>query len=183
MGTRGRPAYPLGVPLPSLIDRLNTAVGRTAAWAVLAMTLVGAGNAIASYLEPLAGRRLASVALDELQWYLFSALFLLAAPWALKENAHVRVDVLYGRLNARGKAWTDVLGGLLLLVPFCVYAVVVSVPAALESIQRGEVSPDPGGLLRWPIKAVLPAAFVLLALQGIANTLRAAAVLKRGAGE
>ena len=72
------------------------------------------------------------------------------------------------------------LGGLVLLIPFCVYAVVVSVPTAVESIQRHEVSPDPGGLLRWPIKAVLPVAFVLLALQGVANTMRAVAVLTRG---
>jgi len=180
VGTGRGPAYPLAVSLPSLIDRLNVAVGRAAAWSVLAMALIGAANAIASYLEPLAGRRLASVALDELQWYLFSALFLLAAPWALRVNAHVRVDVLYGRLGERGKGWTDALGGLVLLIPFCVYAVVVSVPTAVESIQRHEVSPDPGGLLRWPIKAVLPVAFVLLALQGVANTMRAVAVLTRG---
>ena len=162
------------------IDRINTLVGRAAAWAVLLMALIGAGNAIASYLEPFAGRRLASVALDELQWYLFSVLFLLAAPWALRENAHVRVDVMYGRLGVRGKAWTDALGGALLLLPFCVYAVVVSYPAAAESLRIREISPDPGGLPRWPIKAVLPLAFTLLALQGLANTLRAAGELRRG---
>jgi TRAP-type mannitol/chloroaromatic compound transport system permease small subunit len=162
------------------IDRLNTLVGRTAAWSVLLMALIGALNALASYLEPLAGRRLASVALDELQWYLFSALFLLAAPWALRENAHVRVDVTYGRLGPRGKAWTDLLGGALLLLPFCIYALVVSFPAAADSLRTGEVSPDPGGLPRWPIKAVLPVAFVLLALQGLANTMRAARELRRG---
>ena len=162
------------------IDRLNGLVGRAAAWSVLLMALIGAGNAIASYLEPLAGRRLASVALDELQWYLFSILFLLAAPWALRENAHVRVDVMYGRLGVRGKAWTDVLGGALLLLTFCAYGVIVSYPAASESLRIGEVSPDPGGLSRWPIKAVLPVAFTLLALQGVANTVRAAHVLRRG---
>lgn len=180
LGSGPRGAYPVGVKFVEGIDRINTLVGRIAAWSVLLMALIGAGNAIASYLEPLVGRRLASVALDELQWYLFSVLFLLAAPWALRENAHVRVDVMYGRLGPRGKAWTDAVGGAVLLLPFCIYGLVVSYPAAAESLRIGEVSPDPGGLSRWPIKAVLPAAFVLLALQGIANTARAVQVLRRG---
>ena len=180
MGSTPRGPYPVAVKFIDGIDRLNGIVGRTAAWSVLLMALIGAGNAVASYFEPLAGRRLASVALDELQWYLFSILFLLAAPWALRENAHVRVDVMYGRLGVRGKAWTDALGGALLLLPFCVYGLVVSYPAAAESLRIGEVSPDPGGLSRWPIKAVLPIAFALLALQGVANTMRAASQLRRG---
>jgi len=180
LGSRPRAPYAVRVKFIDGIDRLNTLVGRAAAWSVLLMALVGAFNAIASYLEPMAGRRLASVALDELQWYLFSALFLLAAPWALRENAHVRVDVMYGRLGPRGKAWTDALGGALLLLPFCAYGLIVSFPAAAESLRISEVSPDPGGLPRWPIKAVLPVAFTLLALQGLANTLRAAGELRRG---
>lgn len=162
------------------VDRLNRFVGQAAAWIGLAMAIVGAGNAIARFLEPHVGRRLSSVAFDELQWYCFSVLFLLAAPWALAENAHVRVDVLYGRLGERGKAWTDVLGGLILLLPFCVFGVLVGVPAAAEAIRIREVSPDPGGLVRWPIKLVMPAAFALLFLQGTANTLRAIGVLRRG---
>ncbi|MEM1448719.1 MAG: TRAP transporter small permease subunit [Planctomycetota bacterium] len=162
----------------ALVDRLSTAVGRAAAWLGLAMVLVGAGNAVAGYLEPYVGRRLSSVAFEELQWYLFTALFLLAAPWALATGAHVRVDVLYGRLGRRGKAWIDGAGGVLLLVPFCVYGVLVTWPAAAESFRVREVSPDPGGLARWPIKALVPVAFVLLALQGIANVVRAIADLR-----
>jgi TRAP-type mannitol/chloroaromatic compound transport system permease small subunit len=160
------------------VGRVNASIGRFAAWLGLAMVLVGAGNAIAGYLEPYVGRRLSSVALEELQWYLFSALFLLAAPWALQENAHVRVDVLYGRVGDRGKAWIDAVGGLVLLLPFCLFAIVVSTPAALRSVEIGETSPDPGGLLRWPIKLVVPVAFALLALQGIANTAAAIATLR-----
>lgn len=162
-----------------VVTRVNGTIGRSAAWLGLAMALVGAGNAIAGYLEETVGRRLSSVALEELQWYLFSALFLLAAPWALAENAHVRVDVLYGRLGERGKAWIDAVGGVTLLIPFCVYAVVVTVPAAAESFRIREMSPDPGGLARWPIKMIVPLAFSLLALQGVANTVRAMAVLRR----
>jgi TRAP-type mannitol/chloroaromatic compound transport system permease small subunit len=162
----------------TLVDRTNSIIGKFAAWLGLAMVFVGAGNAIASFIEPYAGRRLSSVGLEELQWYLFSALFLLAAPWALAENAHVRVDVLYGRLSQRGKAWTDAIGGSVLLVPFCLYAVVVTYPTAMESLRVREVSPDPGGLARWPIKLIVPFAFVLLALQGIANVVRSIATLR-----
>ncbi|MEM9800160.1 MAG: TRAP transporter small permease subunit [Planctomycetota bacterium] len=168
--------------LVDLVDRTTACVGRVAAWLGFAMVLVGAGNAIASYVEPYVGRRLSSVALEELQWYLFSALFLLAAPWALSENAHVRVDVLYGRLGPRGKAWIDALGGVLLLLPFCVYAILVTYPPAVEALRIGERSPDPGGLLRGPILVVVPIAFVLLAIQGLANTARSIGVL-RGAAE
>ena len=162
----------------ALVDRMNTLIGKLAAWLGLAMVFAGAGNALANKIEPYVGRRLSSVALEELQWYLFSALFLLAAPWALKENAHVRVDILYGRLGRRGKAWTDALGGALLLLPFCVYAVVVTYPAAMESLRVREVSPDPGGLARWPIKLLVPLAFTLLALQGLANVVRAIGTLR-----
>lgn len=157
----------------AIVDRIHAAVGRVAAWLGLAMVLVGAGTAIASYLEGRFDARLSFVALDEAQWYLFSLMFLFAAPWALAENAHVRVDVLYGRWGPRGKAWTDILGGLLLLVPFCVYATWVTIPAAAEALRVREMSPDAGGLPRWPLKLLVPVAFGLLGLQGIAMVVRA----------
>ncbi len=144
------------------------------------MVLIGAANALGGYLEPMVGRRLSLVALDEGQWYLFSVLFLLAAPWALAEGAHVRVDVLYGRLGPKGKAWTDVLGSLLLLIPFCVFAVWVVTPSALESFRVREVSPDAGGLARWPIRIVPPVAFFLIALQGVAGVVRSIGVIRSG---
>lgn len=147
------------------------------------MVLIGAANALGGYLEPMVGRRLSLVALDEGQWYLFAMLFLLAAPWALAEGAHVRVDVLYGRLGVKGKAWTDVLGSLVLLVPFCVFAVWVVTPSAIESFRVREVSPDAGGLPRWPIRLVAPVAFLLLALQGVAGVIRSVGVLRSGSVE
>jgi TRAP-type mannitol/chloroaromatic compound transport system permease small subunit len=102
----------------------------------------------------------------EAQWYLFSIVFLLGASVTLRRDEHVRVDVLFGRLSPRGKAWVDLLGGLLLLLPFCVFAIVYSLPGAVESLSIREQSPDPGGLPRYPLKLLLPMSFVLLAAQG-----------------
>lgn len=160
------------------VDRINAWIGKAAAWLGLLMVLIGAANALGGYLEPMVGRRLSLVALDEGQWYLFSVLFLLAAPWALAEGAHVRVDVLYGQLGPRGKAWTDLLGSLLLLIPFCVFAIWVVTPSAWESFRVREVSPDAGGLVRWPIRLVAPVAFFLLALQGVAGVIRSLGVVR-----
>ena len=161
-----------------LVDRTNAFIGKTAAWLGLLMVLIGAANALGGYLQPLVGRRLSLVALDEAQWYLFAILFLLAAPWALAEGAHVRVDVLYGRLGPKGRAWTNLLGSLFLLLPFCAFAVYVVTPAALESFRVREVSPDAGGLPRWPLRFVAPVAFTLLLLQGVAGIIRAIATLR-----
>ncbi len=166
------------MPFANFVDRTNARIGKAAAWLGLLMVLMGAGNAIGGYLEPFVGRRLSLVAFDEGQWYLFSILFLLAAPWALGQNAHVRVDVLYGRLGPKGKAWTDVLGNLLLLLPFCAFAVWVVTPAALEAFRVRETSPDEGGLVRWPLRFVPPVAFFLIALQGIAGVIRSVHVIR-----
>lgn len=159
------------------IDRLNEGVGRLAGWVTLAMVLVGAYNAVARYAGRWAGTRLTSNALIELQWYGFALVFLLGAGWALRHGAHVRVDVLYGRLSARAQTWTDLLGGVLLLVPFVALVLWVSWAPVAQSWALGEVSPDPGGLPRWPIKAVVLAGFALLLLQGLAEIARAAARL------
>lgn len=159
------------------IDRLSDAVGRLCSWLVLAMVAAGAYNAIARYLGRRVGVNLSSNAYIELQWYLFSLVFLLGAAWALRCGAHVRVDVLYGRLSPRGKAWIDLLGTLLLQIPFCVTALVLCWPSVRNSWAVLESSPDPGGLPRWPLKAVIPLAFVLLILQGIAQAVHCAARL------
>lgn len=163
------------------IDRLSEGVGKLAAWLGLAMVLIAAANAVLGALDPYTEARLGFVALDEAEWYLFSVLFLFAAPWGLKEGSHVRVDVLYGRLGARGRAWTDLLGGLLLAVPFALYATWVTAPVALESFRLREVSNDAGGLLRYPLMAAVPVAFALVALQAVANAVRAWSTLS-GAG-
>lgn len=158
--------------LLAAIDAVNLVVWRCVRWLTLAMVLIGAYNALARYLDRSFEARLASNSWVELSWYLFSLVFLLAAPWALRQGAHVRVDVLYGRLGARAKAWIDLVGGLGLLLPFCIFALWSAWPTVMNSIQTWEASPDPGGLPRWPIKAVVPVAFALLLAQGVAEVLR-----------
>jgi TRAP-type mannitol/chloroaromatic compound transport system permease small subunit len=143
------------------------------------MVLVGAFNALARYGDKYLPVRLSSNGWIELQWYFFSIVFLLAAPHALRLNSHVRVDVFYGRLGLRGKAWIDLLGGLAFLLPFCIFAVWLTFPSAMLSLGIRETSPDPGGLARWPIKLVVPIAFVLLTLQGFAEVVRRALFLAR----
>lgn len=154
------------------IDRFSTAVGRGTAWLVLLMVLVGAGNAVARYAGRGLGVNLSSNAWIELQWYLFSTVFLLGAAWTLAEDKHVRVDVLSARLGPRGRAWIDVLGTVTFLLPFCVFGVWVSLPTVQSSWSVLEGSPDPGGLPRYPVKTLIPVAFALLGVQGVSQLIK-----------
>ncbi len=150
-------------------DRLTATLGRIVSWLVLAMVLIGAYNALVRYLGRFTGVGLSSNLYLELQWYLFSLIFLLGAGYALKEDAHVRVDVLYGRLGKRGRAWIDAAGASLMLLPFCLFVLWVSWPSVKNSWGIREGSPDPSGLPRYPLKTVILACFVLLAVQGLAQ--------------
>lgn len=167
--------------LPRAIDRVSDLAGRSVLWLVAVMVVIGAYNALARYLNRFTEANLASNAYLEAQWYLFSLVFLLGAAYALKEDAHVRVDVLYGRLGVRGRAWIDLLGTLLFLIPFCVLMLWVSWPSVAASWRVREVSPDPGGLPRYPIKAVILVAFALLLLQGVSQALKQVALLRGAA--
>ena len=158
------------------VDRLNERLGSAVAWLALAMVLIGAYNAVARYLGRFIGRDLSSNTYVELQWYLFSVLFLLGAAWALKRDGHVRVDVVYGHLPPRARAWIDVAGTLLLLLPFCALMLALAWPYVANSVAVREGSPDPGGLARWPIKALIPASFALLFLQGLSELTKRLAV-------
>ena len=164
--------------LSSAIDRWNRRLAGVVAWLTLAMVLVGAYNAVARYLERDLGLQLSSNAYLELQWYLFSLVFLLGAPYALRADAHVRVDVLYGGHSQRGKAWVDLVGGVLLLIPFCCFAIWISWDFVLDSWRIREQSSDPGGLPRWPLKIVVPVAFGLVALQGVSEVIKRIAILR-----
>jgi TRAP-type mannitol/chloroaromatic compound transport system permease small subunit len=159
-------------------DALSEATGRCVLWLVGVMVVVGAFNAVARYASRWTGVNLSSNAYIELQWYLFSLVFLLGASYALRHDAHVRVDVVYGRLSTRARAWIDLLGTVLFLVPFCVFMLVVSWPAVAASWRVREVSPDPGGLPRYPIKAVLLVAFALLLVQGLAEAAKRVRVIR-----
>jgi len=165
--------------LARAIDRLNLWVGRLVYWLVLLMVLVGAYNAVVRYLDRYTGIGLSSNFYIELQWYLFSLVFLLGAAYALQRDAHVRVDVFYGRLSPRARAWINLLGTVLFLLPFCGLVLWVSWGWVVNSWVVREMSPDPGGLPRYPLKAMLPVAFVLLALQGVSILIHQIARLRQ----
>ncbi|MCY4159956.1 MAG: TRAP transporter small permease subunit [Bacteroidetes bacterium] len=110
----------------------------------------------------------------ELQWYLFSIVFLMGASYALKTDAHVRVDIFYNRLSLTAKTWTNIIGTLVFLLPFCILMIWTSWPAVVDSWIRLEGSPDPGGLPRYPLLTVIPFAFILLMAQGLAFAAREA---------
>lgn len=164
------------------IDRFSEWTGRLVYGLTLLMVLVGAFNAIVRYLDRFTGIGLSSNTYIELQWYMFSMVFLLGAAYTLKHNAHVRVDVLYARLSPRGRAWVNLLGTVLLLLPFCVLVLWTSWPTVMNSWAVREVSPDPGGLPRYPIKTVILVCFVLLLLQSISLAIKGYAALREGRG-
>lgn len=155
------------------IDALNERIGRLMLWLILACTLISAANAIARY-----GFNYSSNAFLEIQWYLYSLVFLGAAGYTLKHNAHVRIDLVAGRLSQRAQAWIDVFGGLFMLLPVCLIIFWFGWSAAMESYRVNEISGDAGGLPRWPIKFLVPAAFALLILQGFAETIKRIAFLR-----
>ena len=159
--------------LSGLIDALNERIGRLLFWLVFLMTFISAGNAVARY-----GFNLSSNAWLEIQWYLYSIVFLGAAGYTLKHNAHVRIDLVTGRLNRRAHAWIDIFGTLFMLLPVCLVILYFGWSVAMESYRVGEISGDAGGLVRWPIKFVVPAAFLLLVLQGLSELVKRVAYLK-----
>ena len=164
--------------LASGIDRFNEWVGRPVYWLTLVMVLIGSYNAVVRYLDRYTGLGLSSNMYLEMQWYLFSVVFLLGAAYTLKHDAHVRVDVLYSRLSPKGRAWVNLLGTLLFLVPFCVLMLWTAWPAVRESWALREMSPDPGGLPRYPIKTIIPLAFLLLLVQGVSMLVKQIAILR-----
>ena len=158
--------------LSGAIDALNERVGRLVSWLILAAVLVSAGNAIVRYVLDRS-----SNAWLELQWYLFSAVFLLAAGYTLRHNEHVRIDLIHSHLSPRRRAWIDLLGGIFFLLPMAIIILALAWPVFVESYVRHEVSGDAGGLLRWPIKLLIPAGFLLLALQGVSEIIKRAGFL------
>lgn len=169
---------PFWLRIATRIDRTNEWIGRIVYWLTLVMVLIGAYNALVRYLDRYTGLGLSSNTYIELQWYLYSLVFLLGAAYTLKHNAHVRVDVLFVRLSPRGRAWINLLGTILFLIPFCALVLWTSWPAVRNSWIVGEMSPDPGGLPRYPIKAVIPLAFLLLMIQGVSLAIKQVAVLR-----
>jgi TRAP-type mannitol/chloroaromatic compound transport system permease small subunit len=154
------------------VDALNERLGRVANWLVLLACLVSAGNAAARY-----SLNLGSNAWLEIQWYFFGAMVMLGAPYALKMNEHVRVDLVYGNVSTRVQLWIDILGGLFFLLPACILIGWLSWPMFYNSWAIGEMSSNAGGLLRWPIKIFVPLGFLLLGLQGLSEIVKRIAAL------
>jgi TRAP-type mannitol/chloroaromatic compound transport system permease small subunit len=159
--------------ISTAIDALNAWVGRRVSWLGLAAVLVCAASAIARY-----ALNVGSNAWLEMQWYLNSAVFLLVAAYALKRDEHVRIDVIMGRLPPRAQAWIDIVGGVFMLLPAVVIIAWYSVPLLVNSFEIREYSSDPGGLIRWPVRLLIPVAFTLLGLQGVSEIIKRVAFLR-----
>lgn len=149
------------------IDALTERVGRWTSWLVLAAVLISAANAVARKLF-----NTSSNAYLEIQWYLFAAIFLLAAGYTLLRQEHVKIDVILGRFSRRTQVKVEVFGLLAFLMPLVVIVVHLSLPVVLRAYTSGEMSSNAGGLVRWPVYALLPLGFALLGLQGLSETIK-----------
>ena len=155
------------------IDDLSRAAAVVALWLVLICALVSAGNALTRYAFDLS-----SNAWLEMQWYMFGGTVLLGAAHLLNTNGHIRVDLFYNKLNDRQRTWLDLFGLIVFLLPFCYFMVIYSWPWFVESWEIGEISPNAGGLIRWPVKLLLPLGFGLLILQGLSEIIKRVAALR-----
>jgi TRAP-type mannitol/chloroaromatic compound transport system permease small subunit len=154
------------------IDAVNDRLGVLASWLVIAACLISAANAMSRYAFDLS-----SNAWLEIQWYLFAAIVMFGASYTLKVNEHVRVDIVYTHLSERGKLWLDMLGTAIFLVPSMLVIAWYSWPFFMQSWAINEMSGNAGGLLRWPVKFLVPLGFFLVALQGISEIIKRAASL------
>jgi len=155
-----------------VIDALNDRFGTIAIWLVLISCLVSTGNAISRHVLGLS-----SNAWLEIQWYMFAAMVLLGGPYTLKVNEHVRVDLIYASVSDRARILIDIFGGLFFLLPICLILVYFTWPFFLDSWRINEMSQNAGGLIRWPVKLLLPVGFALMALQGLSEIIKRVAVL------
>ena len=155
-----------------VIDAINDKFGVAAIWLVLFAVVISAGNAVSRYAFSLS-----SNAWLEVQWYMFAAMVFFGAPYTLKLNEHVRVDVFYSALSERTRIWIDILGCLLFLLPFCAIFIYFTWPWFIESWRINEGPSNAGGLIRWPVKLVLPIGFTLMALQGVSELIKRIAAL------
>lgn len=158
--------------LSRFIDKINDLIGKAVGWLILIMTLICAYNAIV--------RKVFSVSSNgflEIQWYLFGAVFLLGSAYTLKENGHVRIDVLAARLSPKTQAWIDILGFILFILPMVGFVVIHGYEFVYNSYIVNEYSADPGGLIRWPAKALIVVGFGLLGLQVISELIKKSAQL------
>jgi TRAP-type mannitol/chloroaromatic compound transport system permease small subunit len=157
----------------SAIDQLNEKIGYVCNWLVLAACIVSAGNAMIRYAFGYS-----SNGWLELQWYMFAILVMFGAAYTFKRNEHVRVEIFYLFLSERGQLWLDLIGTLFFLIPACLLLSYLSWPFFHQAYAVGEMSGNAGGLVRWPIKLVVPFGFVMLALQGVSEVIKRIAALQ-----
>lgn len=159
--------------LSGLIDALTERVGKSLIWLVLIMTIISAGNAIMRYTI-----HYSSNAFLEIQWYLFSAIFLLGAGYTLKKNEHVRIDLVAGKFSKRGQTWIDIFGIIFFLMPMAIAIMYLSWPVFMLAIETNEQSNNAGGLTVWPARLMVPVGFFLLVLQGLSELIKRVGFLK-----
>ena len=155
------------------IDWLNAKIGAVCNFLVLLAVLVSAGNAMSRYAFSLSNNSWL-----EVQWYMFAVMVMFGASYTLRRNEHVRVEILYLLMSERAQLWLDLIGTLVFLIPICLLLAALSWPFFIESYRVGEWSQNAGGLIRWPIKFVLPAGFTLIALQGVSEVIKRIAALQ-----
>jgi TRAP-type mannitol/chloroaromatic compound transport system permease small subunit len=149
------------------IDALNEKIGLTISWALLVAVVICSGNALIRYTF-----NTSSNAWLEIQWYLFSAIFLLASSYTLRRNEHVRIDVIVGKFSKRTQVWIDAFGFTFFLLPATLLILYFGIPYAVESLRNQEVSSNAGGLIVWPAKLLIPIGFFLLTLQGFSELIK-----------
>lgn len=154
------------------IDAVNAGIGKAATWLILVVVVISAGNAVMRYSIDWS-----SNGLLEIQWYLFSAVFLLCAGYVLLRNEHIRIDVVAGHFSERTQNWIDVFGILVFLLPMAALILYLSWPVFMNAWTTGEGSPNPGGLIRWPVRLLMPVGFLLLTLQAFSELIKRIAFL------
>jgi TRAP-type mannitol/chloroaromatic compound transport system permease small subunit len=159
--------------LSRLIDRLNERIGQAFYWLVLVTVLISAANAVVRKVF-----NYSSNGLLEIQWYFFSAIFLLLAGYTLLRNEHVRIDVISSRLSKHAQTWIDILGTLFFLLPMAILLMWLSWPVFVDAYQRNEVSTNAGGLIIWPARLLVPVGFFLLVAQGVSELIKRIAFLR-----
>lgn len=156
-----------------LIDTLNERIGKATSWLILAAVLVSTGNAIVRYTLDTS-----SNAWLEIQWYLFSFVFLFCAGYTLLHNQHVRIDIIVSNLSKRAQTWVEILGTVFFLMPMAITIMWLSWPVFLDAYRSNEVSSNAGGLTVWPGRLMLPVGFLLLILQGLSELIKRVAFLQ-----
>lgn len=160
------------------IDWITRRLGQAMGWVAVGLVMLGVINVVGRYLGARIGVQLGSNMLLEAQTYAYNLMFLLGASYVLQRDGHIRVDILYSRFGDRLKAWIDVFGAWLFLIPFCILGIYFSINYVGRSWSTMEMSPNPGGLPRYPIKTMIIVGFALLLAQGVSESIKRIAWLR-----